>query len=244
MSVELVSVSKGVGKFSDRDGQDLITDIARVSNPKNQGKDGAGLVKYLIDNKHWSPFEHLFITFEIETTRAISAQLCRHRSFTFQEFSQRYSKVGRIPVPELRTKAETNRQSSEEVIEAEHILRAAFESIEDSKSTYTLLLNNGVAKETARGLLPMCTPTTLYMTGSIRSWLHFLAVRMDAHAQKEAQEIAASIYKSLAIEFPDIMDAWDRLQEEDYIKQKLWENYCETTRLEHEADQDVTGILT
>jgi thymidylate synthase (FAD) len=200
-----------------------IVHIARVSSSrKDKSQALEGLIKYLIKNAHWSPFEHGHITFEIETSKAIGIQLIRHRSFTFQEFSQRYQDVSKVsegglfePV-ELRKQAEDNRQSSTEVFNpvavtpdghwetAEHLVN---KTLIFAKATYNELIRMGVAREQARMVLPMCTKTKIYMTGTIRSWIHFLAIRDDAHAQKEIQLIAKEMKAIFVKELPIISKA-------------------------------------
>lgn len=183
--------------------EETIVEIARVSSSRtDKTENPAGLINYLIKNKHWSPFEHGFITMGIETSKAIGIQLLRHRSFTFQEFSQRYAKVTSIEEVEIRKQAEKNRQSSEEVFDPEVRIDMGNDVVKDnangavhdffkySQNLYNALLEAGVAKECARMVLPMATSTTIYMTGSVRSWIHMVQLRDDGHAQKEAQEIA------------------------------------------------------
>lgn len=208
-----------------------IVEIARVSsNRLDKTEKPEGLVNYLIKNNHWSPFEHSSFTVEIVTSKAIGIQLLRHRSFTFQEFSQRYAKVEKIENIELRYQAEKNRQSSTEVIgriefgefmdysgiwegttefqEAEvDIINTVSSFITEARKLYNKLIEAGVAKECARMILPMATQTTIYMTGSIRSWIHFLAIRDDAHAQKEVQLIAKEIKKIFITQLPIISKA-------------------------------------
>lgn len=191
-----------------------IVEIARVSSTrKDKTENPEGLINYLIKNHHWSPFEHGFITFEIVTSKAIAIQLLRHRSFTFQEFSQRYSKVTNFEPFELRKQAETNRQSSSEVFnpslghEEETAMEIINKYLEEGKVLYNILLDHNVAKECARMILPMCTETTLFMSGSVRSWIHFLSIRDDAHAQLEIQLIAKEIKKLFIQECPIISKA-------------------------------------
>jgi thymidylate synthase (FAD) len=204
-----------------------IVEIARVSSPRQDKKEKPeGLINYLIKNNHWSPLEHSYMTIEIETSKAIGIQLLRHRSFTFQEFSQRYAKVDKMEDVEIRKQAEKNRQSSDEVfdpivrrVEPQYFDRSyiegktffASERIEFIKEmcqmVYSELLDAGVAKECARMILPMCTSTTIYMTGSIRSWVHFLSIRDDEHAQKEIQLIAKEIKQIFCKELPIISKA-------------------------------------
>lgn len=198
-----------------------IVEIARVSSTRtDKSEKPEGLINYLIKNNHWSPFEHSFITVEIVTSKAIGIQLLRHRSFTFQEFSQRYAKVTEVEPIELRWQADKNRQSSTDVIPYNEKIKLEFDEydidrigvaiddiIERSKKTYNYLLELGVAKECARMVLPMATQTTIYMTGSIRSWIHMLQIRDDAHAQKEVQLIAKEIKKIFIEQCPIISKA-------------------------------------
>lgn len=213
--------------------ENTIVEIARVSSSrKNKTEKPEGLINYLIKNNHWSPFECGYITFEIETSKAIGIQLLRHRSFTFQEFSQRYQEVGKVsedgmfePI-ELRKQADNNRQSSEEVFEPElpnmvdiMVIAAGSDStyypasdiidsyLEGCQNMYEILLKSGVAREQARMVLPMCTKTRIYMTGSVRSWVHFLSIRDDAHAQKEIQLIAKDIKRQLVDNLPIVSRA-------------------------------------
>ena len=200
--------------------EEHIVQIARVSSSRKDKKsNAAGLLAYLVRHKHWSPFEHSHATFEIETSKAIGIQLIRHRSFSFQEFSQRYqdvNKVGSIFEPiELREQCEDNRQSSTKVInpslEVEGGTIPASYLIDDllnqSQKLYDNLLKAGVAREQARMILPLCTNTKIQMTGSIRSWVHFLELRDDSHAQKEIQLIAREIKRIFIQELPIISKA-------------------------------------
>jgi len=194
-----------------------IVEVARVSSSRKNKKDKPeGLLRYLVQHKHWSPFEHGHATFEIETSKAIGIQLIRHRSFSFQEFSQRYQDVNHLgdvfePI-ELREQCEDNRQSSTEVINpllsngvfAEKNIDIHFERCHH---LYNELLKAGVAREQARMVLPLATTTKIHMTGSIRSWVHFLELRDDGHAQKEIQLIAKEIKKSFREQFPIISKA-------------------------------------
>ena len=202
--------------------EEHIVEVARVSSSRKNKKDKPeGLLRYLVQHKHWSPFEHGHATFEIETSKAIGIQLIRHRSFAFQEFSQRYQDVNRLgdifePL-ELRAQCEDNRQSSTEIINpnlqrqfneggvksytAKQVINKHFES---SHALYNDLLEAGVAREQARMVLPLNTTTKIHMTGSIRSWVHFLELRDDDHAQKEIQLVAQEIKKYFIQEFPII----------------------------------------
>lgn len=199
--------------------EEHIVEIARVSSSRKNKKDKPeGLLRYLVQHKHWSPFEHGHATFEIETSKAIGIQLIRHRSFSFQEFSQRYQDVNRLgdifePI-ELRSQCEDNRQSSVEIINPNiqmESISPASETIEaflgKAHSLYNKLLEAGVARETARMVLPLATTTKIHMTGSIRSWIHFLELRDDEHAQKEIQLIAKEIKKQLKSKLPVISEA-------------------------------------
>ena len=202
MKVSLISVTPKA--------EENIVYIARVSSKREDKKSKPeGLLNYLIKHKHWSPFEHSHLSVEIETSKAIGIQLIRHRSFTFQEFSQRYQNVSLLgdmfEEIEFRKQCEDNRQSSTEVhstsdTEVKKILL-------EIKRLYEGLLDDGVARETARMILPLCTKTKIHMTGSIRSWIHFLALRDDEHAQKEIQLIAKEIKRIFVKEFPIISKA-------------------------------------
>ena len=203
--------------------EEHIVEIARVSSSRKDKKtNAAGLLKYLVRHKHWSPFEHSHATFEIETSKAIGIQLIRHRSFSFQEFSQRYqdvNKVGSIFEPiELREQCEDNRQSSTKVVnpiikgvDLKTIQTTALNAINgllnNSHILYNQLLEAGVAREQARMILPLTTTTKIQMAGSIRSWVHFLELRDDEHAQKEIQLIAKEIKKQLKTNLPVISEA-------------------------------------
>ncbi len=202
MKVNLISVTPKA--------EENIVYIARVSSKREDKKSKPeGLLNYLINNKHWSPFEHSHMSIEIETSKAIGIQLIRHRSFTFQEFSQRYQDVRELDEMfeevELRKQCEDNRQSSTEVINGfeGEIKKVLFEV----KHTYEELLKNGVARETARMILPLCTKTKIHMTGSLRSWVHFLELRDDEHAQKEIRLIAKEIKCIFIEQFPIISKA-------------------------------------
>jgi len=197
--------------------EDHIVEVARVSSSRKNKKDKPeGLLSYLVRHKHWSPFEHGHATFEIETSKAIGIQLIRHRSFSFQEFSQRYQDVNRLdtifePI-ELRSQCEDNRQSSTEVINP--LLSNGVSSssaikvhLQRSHQLYNELLKAGVAREQARMVLPLATTTKIHMTGSIRSWIHFLELRDDEHAQKEIQMVAKEIKRIFISEFPVISKA-------------------------------------
>ena len=190
--------------------------IARVSNPYNQGNDNfSGLLRYCIQHEHWSVFEQSFMTLEIETTRGLAAQILRHRSFTFQEFSQRYADsnlLGEIDLPELRRQDVKNRQNSINDLDPAIIDKLQKQMItlfSSSLALYNQMLESGVAKECARFVLPLATPTRLYMTGSCRSWIHYINLRSAHGTQKEHMDIANAC-KGLFIEhYPVVSEALD-----------------------------------
>jgi thymidylate synthase (FAD) len=192
--------------------EQLIVKMARVSNPKNQENwdTGPKLLRYLIKHKHWSPFEMASMCVEIQTERDIAAQILRHRSFSFQEFSQRYAKAVPAECPYMRLQDNKNRQNSLDEIEEHMQAYWADKSarvIMQSYALYEEMLQEGVAKETARRILPLCTPTTMYMHGTLRSWLHYIQVRTDPGTQEEHREIALQCKKIFARQFPVIAEA-------------------------------------
>ena len=190
--------------------EQFIVYIARVSNPSNQmnTETGSKLIRYLIKHKHWSPFEHVSCTFEIKTSRAIAAQILRHRSFTFQEFSQRYASVTELETPEWRLQGKTNRQVGDEPVTLSSDLQELVDVAQKtSMAAYEALIEKGVAKECARMILPLNTQTTIYMTGSLRSWIHYLDLRCSVDTQKEHRDIALNIKNSLKQVFPDVFSA-------------------------------------
>lgn len=199
------------------DSENLISYMARVSNPSNQQntETSAKLIKYLIDHQHWSPFEMVNMCVEINTTRSIAAQILRHRSFSFQEFSQRYAKVAAVSViPELRRQDHANRQNSIDdlplgvVHEADQLIASTFVT---AYRTYDRLLELGIAKECAREVLPLATPTRLYMNGSIRSWLHYCDLRTSNGTQREHAIIAGQVQDLLYSQIPNVCEAmWGR----------------------------------
>ena len=206
MNVKLVSITP--------DAEKMMAYIARVSNPSNQGNEKyAGLLKYCIKHNHWSVFEQSTMTLEIETTRAIAAQILRHRSFTFQEFSQRYASsndLGDIELPELRKQDLKNRQNSTDDLDPEIVDKFERQMItlfSSAKGLYTQMLDAGVAKECARMVLPLCTPTRIYMTGSYRSWIHYINLRSAHGTQKEHMEIAEGCRKVFTEQFPAVSEA-------------------------------------
>ena len=188
--------------------------IARVSNPKNQDNDDfTKLIGYCIKNEHWSVFEQAYMTLQIETTRGIAAQILRHRSFTFQEFSQRYAdsmQLGEIPIPELRRQDNKNRQNSISDLPKE-IINTFNEKIKhqfvQNKELYEEMLEAGIAKECARFVLPLATPTRIYMTGSCRSWIHYINLRTGHGTQKEHMEIAQECKNIFSKEYPVVSSA-------------------------------------
>lgn len=204
MSVSLVSVTPQA--------EQLIAYCARVSNPSNQDNpDSEKLIRYLIKHNHWSPFEMAHVVMEINTTRSIAAQILRHRSFCFQEFSQRYAEVSLRPeLPKLRRQDLKNRQNSIDDLHTsttEFFDRKIGELFCQAYDVYQQLLEAGIAKECAREVLPLCTPTRLYMAGSVRSWLHYIDLRAANGTQKEHQDIALACKKILSKELPTIAAA-------------------------------------
>ena len=197
------------------DAEQHIAYCARVSNPNNQDNEKfAGLLKYCIKHQHWSIFEQAFMSLEIETTRGIAAQVLRHRSFTFQEFSQRYASTNllssEIELPELRRQDDKNRQNSIDDLDPEMVdkfnrqMNTLFSS---AFGLYNQMLEAGVAKECARFVLPLATPTRIYMTGSCRSWIHYINLRSAHGTQKEHMEIAYECRKVFTEQFPAVSEA-------------------------------------
>jgi thymidylate synthase (FAD) len=210
MSVNLISITNPVvRKYSHSDGlntaEDLISYCARVSNPSNQfnTETAPKLLKYLITHKHWSPYEMVSMCVEIKTSRAIAAQILRHRSFSFQEFSQRYSQSTSFEDIEWRMQGKTNRQVGDEEIDLSPELKEEVDTtLATCKELYDKLIEKGVAKECARMVLPLTTSTTLYMSGNIRSWVHYLELRTNEDTQKEHRNIAEEIKKIFIKQFP------------------------------------------
>lgn len=194
-----------------------IVYMARVSNPANQNslETAPRLIKYLIKHKHWSPFEMASMQLEINTTRAIAAQVLRHRSFSFQEFSQRYSNVGDLPeigLPHLRSQDHKNKQASHDDMDPAVVKRLNREIkllYRDAQDLYDLCIERGVAKECARSILPLGTPTRMYMSGSIRSWIHYIQIRAGEETQLEHRLIAQDCKKVFCDQFPNIALALD-----------------------------------
>lgn len=212
MNVKLVSLTKSLVDEKELSAEELIVYVARVSNPANQlnSETSDKLLAYLVKNKHWSPFEMVDMTVEIVTSRAIAQQILRHRSFSFQEFSQRYAQATDFEPVQLRKAGATNRQSSLEVFDpymghsndvASDLIK---KHIENSEALYLALIDHGVAKECARMVLPLTTQTKIYMKGSVRSWIHYLQIRCDEHTQLEHREIGFAILEIFKSNFPNI----------------------------------------
>tara|TARA_B100000963_G_scaffold155064_1_gene134928 strand:- start:814 stop:1449 length:636 start_codon:yes stop_codon:yes gene_type:complete len=207
MTVKLVSVTP--------DAEKTMAYIARVSNPNNQDSDKfSGLLKYCIVHNHWSVFEQSSMTLEIQTTRAIAAQILRHRSFTYQEFSQRYADTNLlskdIPLPELRRQDKKNRQNSIDDLDeftTQKLQMQMTTLFKSSQALYNQMLESGVAKECARMVLPLCTPTRIYMTGSCRSWIHYINLRSAHGTQKEHMKIAEACRGVFIEQFPIVSEA-------------------------------------
>jgi thymidylate synthase (FAD) len=209
MNVKLVSLTQP--HDDSMNCEDLIAYCARVSNPSNQNNTATApkLLKYLIKHKHWSPFEMASMTLEIKTSRAIAAQILRHRSFSFQEFSQRYSVAQDLEEVQLRKQAEKNRQSSTDEFTDGLFLAKVREHLGRSVSLYNQAIKLGVAKESARLLLPLTTETTMYMSGTIRSWVHYIDLRSQEDTQKEHRDIANACKDIFVEHFPNISLALD-----------------------------------
>ena len=207
MKVSLISVSPDAEKH--------MAYCARVSNPNNQDNENyAGLLRYCIKHQHWSIFEQAFMTLEINTTRGLAAQILRHRSFTFQEFSQRYADTNlldtNIPLPELRRQDTKNRQNSIDDIPEEQskmLLGRIQNYFNEGLDLYNELLREGIAKECARFVLPLATPTRIYMSGSVRSWVHYIDLRSGHGTQKEHMDIANACKSIFTEQFPTVSEA-------------------------------------
>lgn len=194
--------------------EQLIAKIARVSNPSNEDNPNyEKLIRYLIKHRHWSPFEMASMCVEIKTTRAIAAQILRHRSFSFQEFSQRYAEpLGDFPfeIPNLRSQDKSNRQNSIDDLDDDVVKRhkgRISELFEESKRVYDLMIADGIAKECARSVLPLNTETRLYMSGTLRSWLHYVDLRGDNGTQREHMDVARAIGEIIDTEVPSVARA-------------------------------------
>jgi len=214
--VNLIAHTIGAGELEGKGPQEVITYAARVSNPHNQEnfRTAGGLLRYCIKHKHWSIFETASMTLEVNTTRGIAAQILRHRTFTFQEFSQRYADTKllseNIEAPELRRQDDKNRQNSISDLPPGMIKdyqNKIDKLFDDTMHLYNNLLDIGVAKECARFILPLATPTRLYMTGNARSWITYIALREKNGTQQEHREIALDCKKIFCEVFPDIAEA-------------------------------------
>ena len=190
---------------------------ARVSNPANQDNEKfSGLLKYCVKHQHWSIFEQAYMTLELTTTRGIAAQVLRHRSFTYQEFSQRYADssllMDKIPLPALRRQDDKNRQNSIDDLDPFDVqnLELQMQTLFDSSmALYQQMLGRGVAKECARFVLPLAVPTKIYMTGSVRSWIHYIDLRSANGTQKEHMDIALGAKKIFVEQFPAVAEAME-----------------------------------
>jgi thymidylate synthase (FAD) len=213
VNVKLVSITK-----PDIEGlqnaEDLVAYCARVSNPSNQmnSETAPKLLGFLIKHKHWSPFEMVDMTVEIKTSRAIATQILRHRSFSFQEFSQRYSAATDFEDIEFRLQGDKNRQVGENLLDPTDLRYADLytsvkEAMEASIIAYNKMIHNGIAKEVARMILPLTTETTMYMKGSLRSWVHYLELRTEKNTQKEHRLIADECKNIFIKNFPTISEA-------------------------------------
>ena len=207
MSVKLISVTP--------DAEQTMAYVARVSNPKNQENPNyAKLLGYCIKHNHWSVFEQAFMTLEIETTRGLAAQILRHRSFTYQEWSQRYADSSMlaesIPMFDLRRQDTKNRQNSiddiDDFVKQEYEIKIR-RHFDQAMTLYQSMLDMGIAKECARFVLPLATPTRMYMSGSVRSWIHYITLRSANGTQKEHMEIAEACKKIFVEQFPTCAEA-------------------------------------
>ena len=214
-NVKLVSYTRGVNNESP---QDVISYVARVSNPHNQEnyRTAGGLLRYCIQHQHWSIFETASMTLEINTNRGIAAQILRHRSFTYQEFSQRYADTKlldqNVPIPDLRRQDEKNRQNSISDLPPgviEDYGGKIQKHFDDAMHLYNNMLDSGIAKECARFVLPLATPTRIYMTGSCRSWIHYITLRSSNGTQAEHMEVALQCKDIFTEVFPDVAKALD-----------------------------------
>jgi thymidylate synthase (FAD) len=221
--VKLIAVTVGAGELEGKTGQEVISHNARVSNPNNQLEfsTSAGLLRYCIKHQHWSIFEQADLTVEINTTRGIAAQILRHRSFTFQEFSQRYADtklLDKAVPPDLRRQDLKNRQNSIDDF-GDYIKLGMQTKIQQhfdaGQRLYDDLLERGVAKESARFVLPIATPTRIYMKGSVRSWIHYLQLRTTSGTQKEHRDVAEAIRCVFICEYPDVAEALQWVRSDD-----------------------------
>jgi thymidylate synthase (FAD) len=213
VNVKLISITKPDIEGL-KNAEDLVAYCARVSNPSNQmnSESAPKLLSFLIKHKHWSPFEMVDMTVEIKTSRAIAAQILRHRSFSFQEFSQRYSVATDFEDIEFRLQGDKNRQVGENLLDPTDLRYADLyssvkQAIEASTVAYDKMIKGGIAKEVARMILPLTTETTMYMKGSLRSWVHYLDLRTEQNTQKEHRLIADECKNIFIQNFPIISEA-------------------------------------
>ena len=214
--VKLIALTQGAGELLGKTAQEVISYVARVSNPNNQLNfdTAAGLLRYCIKHEHWSIFEQASMTLEINTTRGLAAQILRHRSFTYQEFSQRYADSSLlaqdIPLPELRRQDTKNRQNSIDDLDPFTMQRYEIltqKHFREAMDLYREMVDEGIAKECARFVLPLSTPTRIYMTGSVRSWIHYINLRSANGTQKEHMEIAEGCRCVFICQFPEVAEA-------------------------------------
>lgn len=222
MQVKIVSITNSLIPGVELSAEDLIVYVARVSNPSNQANTGTAdrLLRYLIKQRHWSPFDMVDMTVEVKTSRAIAAQILRHWSFDFQEFSQRYAEVVDMEPVQIRKAGSTTRQGSAEEFDPmikidmgndivnDQASVAISDFLQYSQNLYKSLLDAGVAKECARMILPLTTQTTIYMKSSVRNWMFYLQQRLDPHAQLEHREVAQSILPFFKENFPNVHKAF------------------------------------
>lgn len=226
MKTQIVALTQPLIRTQDNtrflDPEEFIVFCARVSNPTNQLNTATSskLLKYCIKHEHWSIFEQVSMTAEIITSRDISAQIIRHRSFAFQEFSQRYSEVVSLEPFNIRAQADKNRQSSTEPLNlTPDEIKLITDHITGGMELYKSLIQRGAARESARKVLPLCAQTTLYMTGTVRSWIHYLGTRCKEDTQLEHREIALSIRQSFAEVFPSICEALEWIEKKPIEEQ-------------------------
>jgi thymidylate synthase (FAD) len=242
LTVKLIAVSKPSEHVDANTAEELVAYCARVSNPANQANHGsaAGLIRYLIRNQHWSPLEMVHLTLEIDTNRTIARQILRHRSFAFQEFSQRYAEVPDfVPLSEARLQDTKNRQNSIETDDQEVVHWWEEEQgdlIDHAEDVYKAALRSGIAKEVARNVLPEgLTSSRLYMAGSLRSWIHYCQLRMGNGTQKEHQDVARACWQIICQEFPSITDVF-KVDELDQLVQQFSAELLK--KLKYKRDED------
>ena len=214
MKVEQISKTTGINSYEGLTSEEIISAIARHGTIKN---DNGKLITYLMDNSHWSPLEHVFFGFKIDTRRSISAQIFRHWTLKAQELSQRYTIGSKFETIELRKEHPTNRQSSTDVINPVILHKGTYtdankailKHLQETDNLYNTLIDAGIARECARDILPLCTKTLIHISGNLRDLLSFLNVRCDSHAQKEIQLIAVEIGKCLEKELPKVFNIID-----------------------------------